>query len=235
MSVLLRVGTSRTPGRSGTAARAPTLMKMRSAASRGLADRDLFGPVKRAWPWTSVTPRHAGSQSASSCRPVGTMRVDAGVHRLHVDRDRAGDRRRTRRRGAPSCATLALAISVLVGRQPVLMQVPPRCRRSTSATLRPAPASRTASDGPAWPAPMTMSSKTRSCRSCEADRDQAERDRRGILEEGRAGDRSRRMRRAAREARRRRGCRPPRRPRRRRARAASRRRAPRARRRRSRR
>ena len=39
------------------------------------------------------------------------------------------------------------------------MQVPPAKRRSTIATRRPAPAILTASAGPAWPAPMTTSSK----------------------------------------------------------------------------
>jgi hypothetical protein len=43
--------------------------------------------------------------------------------------------------------------------QPVLTQVPPSSLRSTSATFMPAPVSRPASDGPAWPAPMMMASK----------------------------------------------------------------------------
>src|SRR6516164_8444189 len=55
-------------------------------------------------------------------------------------------------------AARALAISVLVGMQPLLTQVPPKCLRSTIATLRPAPARRTASAGPAWPVPMTIAS-----------------------------------------------------------------------------
>ena len=95
----------------------------------------------------------------------------------------AGDRRRSRRRGGRWCATLALAISVLVGRQPVLTQVPPRWRRSTSATVCPAPASRAASDGPAWPPPMTMASKRSLMPRHRGD--EAEEDRRGILEQGR--------------------------------------------------
>src|SRR5688572_19460260 len=43
---------------------------------------------------------------------------------------------------------------------PVFTQVPPRSLRSTSAVLRPAFARRTASAGPACPAPMTISSKS---------------------------------------------------------------------------
>src|ERR1044071_9854813 len=40
--------------------------------------------------------------------------------------------------------------------QPVLTHVPPNSLRSTIATFIPAPASRTASDGPACPVPMTI-------------------------------------------------------------------------------
>ena len=47
---------------------------------------------------------------------------------------------------------------VLVGVQPVLMQVPPNDLRSMMATRCPAPASRFASDGPAWPLPIMIAS-----------------------------------------------------------------------------
>ena len=57
-----------------------------------------------------------------------------------------------------TCAARALAISVFVGMQPLLTQVPPKRLRSTIAVLRPAFASRTARAGPAWPVPMTMAS-----------------------------------------------------------------------------
>ena len=56
-------------------------------------------------------------------------------------------------------ATAALATSVFVGMQPVLTQVPPTFPRSMMATFMPAPASRAARDGPAWPVPMTIASK----------------------------------------------------------------------------
>ena len=57
-----------------------------------------------------------------------------------------------------TCAARALAISVLVGMQPLLTQVPPKRLRSMIAVLRPACARRTASEGPACPVPMTMAS-----------------------------------------------------------------------------
>src|SRR5882757_36148 len=55
----------------------------------------------------------------------------------------------------------ALAISVLVGVQPVLTHVPPKRWRSMIATDLPAPAKRAAKEGPAWPAPITMASYLR--------------------------------------------------------------------------
>lgn len=60
---------------------------------------------------------------------------------------------------SPKKATRALATIVLVGVQPVLMQVPPTCSRSINATFQPARASSSVSGLPAWPAPMTMASK----------------------------------------------------------------------------
>ncbi|SKU53037.1 Uncharacterised protein [Mycobacteroides abscessus subsp. abscessus] len=56
-------------------------------------------------------------------------------------------------------AAWALATSALVGRHPVFTQVPPNRCRSTIATVRPAPRSRAASEGPACPAPTTTASK----------------------------------------------------------------------------
>src|SRR5262249_44286356 len=44
---------------------------------------------------------------------------------------------------------------------PLLTQVPPTSLRSMIAVLRPALPSRTASDGPAWPVPMTIASNSR--------------------------------------------------------------------------
>ena len=56
-------------------------------------------------------------------------------------------------------AARALAISDLVGMQPVLTQVPPKRLRSITATFRPASVRRRASAGPDWPVPITMASK----------------------------------------------------------------------------
>jgi hypothetical protein len=47
----------------------------------------------------------------------------------------------------------------LVGVQPLFTQVPPNAFSSTTATFRPAPESRAASAGPAWPVPITRASK----------------------------------------------------------------------------
>lgn len=58
------------------------------------------------------------------------------------------------------CAAEALATKVLVGVQPVLTQVPPTALRSTTATFIPVLARRSAKDGPAWPAPITIASKS---------------------------------------------------------------------------
>jgi len=57
------------------------------------------------------------------------------------------------------CATCALATSALVGVQPSLTQVPPKCSRSMNATLRPAPVNREVNAEAAWPLPITMASK----------------------------------------------------------------------------
>lgn len=58
-------------------------------------------------------------------------------------------------------ATFALATSVFVGMQPVFTQVPPGSARSITATFQPAFAMRAASDGPDWPVPITIASKSR--------------------------------------------------------------------------
>src|SRR3546814_8639703 len=57
-------------------------------------------------------------------------------------------------------AARALAINVLVGMQPVLTHVPPTYLRSISATRMPASVRRPARNGPAWPAPMMIASRS---------------------------------------------------------------------------
>ena len=73
MPELVSAGTSRTPGRPGTAARAPTLRKMRSAARRRSPTATSFAPVSRAWPAITVSPSVAPSQSSWPLRPSATM------------------------------------------------------------------------------------------------------------------------------------------------------------------
>ena len=68
-----------------------------------------------------------------------------------------------------TCAARALAISVFVGMQPTLTQVPPTRLRSRMAVLRPEAARRTASAGPACPVPMTIASyRSLMCLPCNA-------------------------------------------------------------------
>src|SRR5262249_40319069 len=69
---------------------------------------------------------------------------------------------RTPRRAAfrATWAVRALAIMVLVGVQPLLIQVPPSCAASAISTRLPAAASRAASGTPACPLPITMMSRS---------------------------------------------------------------------------
>ena len=75
-----------------------------------------------------------------------------------TDADQAGDRDAAVAGTALQIGRVALATGVLVGVYPVLTQVPPKNLRSTTATFRPAPASRRASDGPDCPVPMMIAS-----------------------------------------------------------------------------
>ncbi len=55
MLLLVKKGTSLTPGRSGTVARAPTLMKMRSASSSRPLTAMRRAAMNFAWPCTNDT------------------------------------------------------------------------------------------------------------------------------------------------------------------------------------
>ena len=100
------------------------------------------------------------SQSSGPAGRRATIASTRARTRGHVDASPApARRRRSRRRGGRGARRRRWRPASWSGVQPVLTQVPPRWWRSTSATVMPAPASRTASDGPAWPAPMTMASK----------------------------------------------------------------------------
>ena len=62
------------PAGRGRPARAPTLRKMRSAASARSPTATSRGPVRRAWPCDEGHARQSPpSQSASPCRPSATM------------------------------------------------------------------------------------------------------------------------------------------------------------------
>src|SRR6478609_2184095 len=57
-------------------------------------------------------------------------------------------------------AAYALATIAFVGVHPLLTHVPPNLSFSTTATFNPAPDRRAAREGPAWPVPTTIASKT---------------------------------------------------------------------------
>ena len=81
----------RCPGRSGTSARPPTLMKMRGAVSRSSPTRTVSGPSKRACPRITVHPDMPRSQRSMPLRALADDRVGARLHSRHVD---CGSRRR---------------------------------------------------------------------------------------------------------------------------------------------
>ncbi len=142
----------------GVSARPPTLMKIFSAESTSSPTRTSRGDSKRAWPARSVTlsrprshsslPRRASPEIWSLRALTFFMSTDTAPPRVTPNSDARCAAR----------ATAALATSVFVGMQPVLTQVPPTFPRSTMATFMPAPASRAAREGPAWPVPMTIAS-----------------------------------------------------------------------------
>ena len=156
---LFRYGTSATPGMSGTNARPPTLMKICFASSSRSPTRIVFGPSKRACPWSIVSPDVSPSQRVRPSvewRTTESLRFFTSAISTRIGVSILTPKSPPRR---ATYAALALAISVLVGMQPLLTQVPPISLRSMIAVLRPAVANRTASEGPACPAPITMASK----------------------------------------------------------------------------
>ena len=119
-----------TPGRSGTAARAPTLMKMRSAARTRSPTATSRGPVKRAWPSITVTPASPPSQSSS---PAPALRDDAGIRGACTAAKSmpTGPATHAEVGGAAGEMRDPGARHQRLGRrQPVLMQVPPKWLRS---------------------------------------------------------------------------------------------------------
>ena len=115
--MLLMVGTSRTPGSAGTAGRAPTLRKIRSASSVRAPTATVRGPVSRACPSMTSRPGVAFSQSATPLRPSSTIRsTRARTAGMSTATGPVAMPYSAARRAI--AATRALAISVLVGRQP---------------------------------------------------------------------------------------------------------------------
>ena len=68
--MLVRYGTSWTPGMSGTRARPPTLMKIRGAVSCSSPTRTVSGPSNRAWPWMTVQPSMPRSHFSTPARAL---------------------------------------------------------------------------------------------------------------------------------------------------------------------
>jgi hypothetical protein len=158
IETLSRYGTSAMPSIAGTAARPPTLMKICDASSSASPVRTVRGPSKRACAWMTVRP---GVDLSHRATPSFERRTTASLRALTAGmstRIPGGTMTPQPLPVRATCAARALAISALVGMQPLLTQVPPNRLRSMIAVLRPACARRTASEGPACPVPMTMTS-----------------------------------------------------------------------------
>ena len=118
----------------------------------------VFAAVKRASPRRYVrcsTPVKCPSLPA---RQLSTMSRFRARTFDHIHGDPAVSPRRSRPHVARDRRACPLAIIVLVGVHPSLMQVPPACSRSMSAVFRPAPAKAVASGPPACPAPTMITS-----------------------------------------------------------------------------
>src|SRR5258706_2640615 len=156
--LLVKYGTSRMPGSSGTSARAPTLTKIRSACRTRAPTEISFSPENLACPWTSVTFFMPAIQLASAsleCFTTPSLRPFAArmsTWTFPAENPNSAPRPAT-------CAARALATSVLIGMQPTFTQVPPSSLRSMSAVFSPSLSRRAHSPGPACPVPMTMASK----------------------------------------------------------------------------
>lgn len=132
------------PLMSGIRGRAPTLMNICGAVSSSLPTTIVQGLLNLAWPkMTSMVSTLSNHLLSPACplfitvcaRPLTTFRsTSIGPPKI-----------------APyspallvTAIALAEATNVLVGMHPELTHVPPRCFRSTSATLRPSAAIRAA-------------------------------------------------------------------------------------------
>lgn len=156
---LVRKATPESRAQSGTTGRQPTLRKIFGALRTRSPTTSVSGAEKRAWPRTSSRPSVCVSHFS---RPFDdwptTPRMRSMTRSKSMETSPPMSTPKSAARRA-SAATRALATSVFVGVHPVLTQVPPRRSRSMRAVRWPACASRTASAGPAWPAPTTSASQ----------------------------------------------------------------------------
>jgi hypothetical protein len=133
-------------------------MKIRSAASASAPTCTSLGDRKLAWPSYTVQFSMFFSQDSTPVLDfpeISSFRALTRFISTAIEPFTATPKSAARR---TMWAAYALATMVLVGMQPVLTQVPPNSLRSMIATFMPAPASRFARDGPAWPVPMMMAS-----------------------------------------------------------------------------
>src|SRR5712671_3388474 len=156
--LLVKYGTSLMPGRSGTSARAPTLMKILSACRTRASTEISFSLENLACPRMRVTffmPAIQLARASLECFTTPSLRAFTArmsTWTFPAENPNSAPRPAT-------CAARALATNVLVGMQPTFTQVPPSSLRSMSAVFSPSLSRRAHSAGPAWPVPMTIVSK----------------------------------------------------------------------------
>ena len=148
-------GTRSTPGSFGTAARPPTLMKMRPASARRSP------PRPRGLSGTARAPRPACSSPCPSACP----RAPAAPRAMRSTRALTAPIRPDRPADVtPKSAARRARCAAGAGDQrlrrpaPRFTQVPPKIPPLDDRHPLPGAASRAASDGPAWPPPMTIAS-----------------------------------------------------------------------------
>src|SRR6266478_2898327 len=145
MLVLVKKGAESKPGHSGTRARPPTLMKIFSASKASPPTTTRCGALKRACPQTTRSPGILLTQLATPSTEAWTIAsLRALTARISTPTGPPTVTPKSAWRRATK-AVCALAISALVGVQPSLTQVPPKCSRSAKATDIPAPVNRPAS------------------------------------------------------------------------------------------
>ena len=134
-------------------------MKIFSPSSTCPSTAMLWGPVKRAWPQKTVSPRIPFTQFVTPFTEAWTtasLRALTAFMSTPMGPPIVTPKSPWRRATKAACA---LATNVLVGIQPSFTQVPPKCSRSIKATVMFACVRRAASAGPAWPLPMMIESK----------------------------------------------------------------------------